>query len=140
MVDVLQDERLHLQGRHPQNVVVVRHVLERHVAEELRRIAADRGACRDERQVGVELGRLLVVIARAELRDVLDAVVGLAGDAADLAVHLVVAETVDDVASGLLESLRPFDVVALVEAGAQLEQRGDLLAVLGGVDERLGEM
>ena len=140
VVDVLQNERLHLQGRHPQHVVVVRHVLKRHVAEELRRIAADRGACRDKRQVGVELRRLLVVIARAELRDVLDAVVGLAGDAADLAVHLVVAETVDDVASGLLKTLRPFDVVALVEAGAQLEQRGDLLAVLGGVDERLGEV
>ena len=54
--------------------------------------------------------------------------------------HLVVAETVDDVASGLFKALRPLDVVALVEAGAQLEQRGDLLAVLGGVDERLGEV
>ena len=82
----------------------------------------------------------IVVIARAELRDVLDTVVGLAGDAADLAVHLVIAEAVDDVASGLLEALRPFDIVALVEARAQLEQRGDLLAVLGGVDERFGEV
>ena len=140
VVDVLQDERFHLQGCYPQHIVVVRHVLKRHVAEELRRIAADRGARRDERQVGVELGRLLVVIARAELRDVLDTVVGLAGDAADLAVHLVIAEAVDDVASGLLEALRPFDIVALVEARAQLEQRGDLLAVLGGVDERFGEV
>ena len=70
----------------------------------------------------------------------LDTVVGLAGDAADLAVHLVIAEAVDDVASGLLEALRPFDIVALVEARAQLEQRGDLLAVLGGVDERFGEV
>ena len=54
--------------------------------------------------------------------------------------HLVVAEAVDDVAAGLLEALRPLDVVRLVEAGAQLEQRCDLLAGLGGGDERFGQV
>ena len=65
---------------------------------------------------------------------------GLARDAADLAVHLVIAETVDDVAAGFLEALRPLDVVRLVEAGAQLEQRRDLLAVFRGGDQRLGQV
>ena len=37
------------------------------------------------------------------------------------------------------EALRPLDVVALVETGAQLEQRRDLLAVLGGGDQGLGQ-
>ncbi|MFR4804791.1 MAG: hypothetical protein ACLT98_16640 [Eggerthellaceae bacterium] len=46
---------------------------------------------------------------------------GLARDAADLRVREV-AEAVDDVASGLLKALRPLDVIALVEAGAQLER------------------
>ena len=43
-------------------------------------------------------------------------------------------------AAGGLEALGPLDVVGLVEAGAQFEERRDLLAVLGGVDERLGQM
>ncbi len=54
--------------------------------------------------------------------------------------HLVVAEAVDDVAPGLLEALRPFDVVALVEPGAQLEQRRDLLAGFGGGNQRFGQV
>ena len=53
----------------------------------------------DEREVGVELRRLLVVVAGAQLRDVLQAVFGLARDGADLRVHLEVAEAVDDVGS-----------------------------------------
>ena len=53
---------------------------------------------------------------------------------------LVVLESVDDVAAGFLESLRPLDVVRLVEACAQLEQGRDSLAVFGGGDKRLGEM
>ena len=139
-VEVLHDHGLDLQRGDAQHLVVVRDVLELHVAEELDGIAAERLALGDEAEVGVELGRLLVVVARTQLRDVLDAVIGLARDAADLGMHLVFAETVDDVAPRLLEALRPLDVVALVEAGAQLEERGDLLAVLGGRDERLGEL
>ena len=53
---------------------------------------------------------------------------------------LVVPEAVNDVAAGLLETLRPLDVVELVEASAQLEEGRDLLAVLGSHDERLGEL
>ena len=101
---------------------------------------ADLGIAGDEREVGVELRRLLVVVARAQLGDVLQAVFRLARDGADLRVHLEVAEAVDDVAAGGLEALGPLDVVGLVEAGTQLEERRDLLAVLGGVDEGLGQM
>ncbi len=38
-------------------------------------------------------------------------------------------ETVDYVGASLLKALRPLDVVGLVEAGAQFEQRGNFLAV-----------
>ena len=139
-VDARDDHRLDLQRGHPHDVVVVGGVLKPHVAEELAGIAAERGVGGDEGQVGVELGGLLVVVAGAQLGDVLQPVLGLAGDAAYLRVHLEVAEAVDDVAAGFLEALRPFDVVALVKARAQLEQRGDLLAVLGGRDERFGQV
>ena len=55
----------------------------------------------------------------------------LAGDQADLGVHLVVLKAVDDLAAGLLHALGPVDVVLLVKAGAQLDQGGDVLAVFG---------
>ena len=139
-VDAGKDHRLDLQRGNPHDVVVVRRVLKRHVAEELGGVAAERLVGGDERQVGVELRRLLVVVAGAQLGDVLQAVLGLAGDAADLRVHLEVAEPVDHLASGLLEALRPLDVVALVEPGAQLEQRRHLLAVLGCRDERFRQV
>ncbi len=135
LVDPRDDGRLDLQRGHPQDVVVVGGVLQLHVAEELRGVAPDGLVGGDEGQVGVELRRLLVVVAGAKLRDVLQPVFRLARDAADLAVHLVIAETVDDVAAGLLEALRPLDVVRLVEARAQLEQSRDLLAVFGGRDQ-----
>ena len=61
----------------------------------------------------------------------------MACDGADLRVNLEVVETVDYVGASLLKALRPLDVVGLVEAGTQREERRDLLAVLGGVDERL---
>ena len=53
--------------------------------------------------------------------------------------HLAVLEPVDYLGAGFLEQLRPLDVVALVEARAQLEKREDLLAVLGGADKRVGK-
>ena len=140
LVDVLQDLGLDLQRGHPQDVVVVRRVLQPHVAEELDGVASDGGVGGDERQVGVEPRRLLVVVAGAQLRDVLQPVVGLARDAADLRMHLVVAEAIDHLAAGLLEALRPFDVVAFVEPRAQLEQRRDLLAGFRRSDERLGQV
>ena len=56
---------------------------------------------------------------------------------ADLAVHLVIVEAVDDVAASFLETLRPGDVVALVETCAQLEEGCYLLARIGGGDKRL---
>ena len=129
---------LDLQRGNPENVVVVGSVLKPHVAEELHRVAPDGGIGGDERKVGVEPCRLLVVVAGAQLRDVLQAAFGLARDAAYLRMHLVVAETVDDVASCLFEALRPLDVVALVESRAQFEQRGYLFARFGGCDERFG--
>ncbi len=70
------------------------------------------------------------------MSDVLEAAVGLAGDATDLGMHLVVPEAIDDMTPSLFEALGPFDVVGFIETGAQFEERGDLLAHLRCCDER----
>ena len=64
----------------------------------------------------------------------------MVGDLADLGVALEALGAVDDRAAGVLEALRPGDVVGLVEAGAQLHEDGDVLARLGGADEALAEV
>ena len=140
LVQIVQDHGLYLQRSDPQHLVFVRHVFQQHVAEEAHGILAESLVGGDEAEIGVELGRLLVVVARAELRDVLHALGRAPRYAADLGMHLVVVEAVDYMAPGLLEALRPFDVVALVEPCAQLEQRHHLLAVFGGSDKRLGKL
>ena len=48
---------------------------------------------------------------------------------------LEAGEAVDDVRAGFLELPGPFDVIQLVEAGAQFDQGGHLLAVAGGFFE-----
>ena len=53
--------------------------------------------------------------------------------------RLQVDEAVDDVDAGLLQPVRPDDVVALVEARLQLDEHGDLLARVGGLDEQIDQ-
>ena len=54
----------------------------------------------------------------------------------DLAVRLQADKAVNDMAAGLLEHLRPLDIVLLVKTGLQLDKRRDLLSVLGGIRKR----
>ena len=61
----------------------------------------------------------------------------LAHDERHLGVGLVAQHAVGDVRAGAFERLRPFDVAGLVEARLELDQDRDLLAALGGLDERL---
>ena len=50
--------------------------------------------------------------------------------------YLVLRQTVENVAPGVLKHTRVVDVALLVKAGAQLEQALHLLAVLGGIGQR----
>ena len=54
-----------------------------------------------------------------------------ADDQQRLGVGLQPGDAVDHVAAGVLQPPGPADVAGLVEAGLQLDQHGDLLAVLG---------
>ena len=62
-----------------------------------------------------------------------------AHDHEHLAVGLEPDQAVDDVHAGFLELPRPDDVVGLVEARAQFDQHGDLLAQFRGADERVDD-
>ena len=77
-----------------------------------------------------------VVVAGRQVDVALDAVALAAHDQRDLAVGLEADEAVDDVHAGVLQRARPLDVGGLVEAGLELDDRRDLLAVLGGADQR----
>jgi hypothetical protein len=54
-------------------------------------------------------------------------------------VGLEARDAVDDVGAHLLERARPMDIRLLVESRPQLDEHGDLLAVLGGDSQRLGD-
>ncbi len=138
LVDGLTDLLLNHKRGHPQALIVVHNRLKLHIAEELGRVGANLGVAGNHGQVSVELGRLLVVVACAQLGDELQAVMGAARDGADLGVHLEVAKTVDDGTAGLLKALRPFDIVALVKACTQFKEGRDLLAIFGGCHQGLG--
>ena len=60
-------------------------------------------------------------------------------DQQQLRVRLVAHDAVDDVRTRLLEPHRQVDVGGFVEARAQLDDGGDLLAGPGRVDQRLHE-
>ena len=53
--------------------------------------------------------------------------------------YLHVMRSVDDRAAGILQALCPADVVFLIEAGAELDQNKDVLAVFCRLTERLDD-
>ena len=55
------------------------------------------------------------------------------GDQAQLGVHLVLPESVENVTAGILQAMGHLDVVGLVKAGAQFHQNYDFLAVFSGL-------
>ena len=52
---------------------------------------------------------------------------------------LVSEDAVGDVGSGFFQRMGDADVGLFIEAGAKLDEDGDLLAMLGGADEGLDE-
>ena len=139
-VEAAHHERLEARRRHAQQLVGAAEVAQREVAEEGVAVGADGGVGRHEHEVRVELGGLLVEVARAKTGDAADASVVVVGDLADLRVALEALGAVDHGAAGVLKALGPGDVVLLVKAGAELHEDGDVLACLRGRNEALAEV
>ena len=122
--------------REPERLRLADGLAAREPVERFCRVAPDGRVTRQEHEVGVLLGGLLVVVAGADLRVVADAAGAPPRDEAQLRVHLVFRQAVENVAPRVLKHARIVDVALLVKAGAQLEQALHLLAVLGRVGQR----
>ena len=136
-VDALDEPLFEPFGRDEKALVVVFRVADGDVAEERRAVLADLLVRRDDVEIGVLLARLFVVISRAEVGDIADLPLFGQEDGDDLGMHFEVLHPVDDGAARLLQDGSKIHVVLLVEAGAQLDDDGDFLAVLAGALQRL---
>ena len=90
-------------------------------------------------EVLVDARGLRVVVAGADVGVAADLVALLPHHQRGLAVRLQPDDAVDDVAAGPLQRPGPLDVRLLVEARLDLDQGHDLLAGLGGVDQRVDD-
>ena len=107
--------------------------------EQVGDVGADLRPAGQQAEVDVLPGRPRVVVAGPDV-DVAAKPGALApDDERRLGVRLEPDQPVHDVRPGALELARPDDVGLLVEAGLDLDQDDDLLAALGGPDERLDD-
>ena len=107
--------------------------------EQVGDVRADLGPAGQQAEVDVQAGGLRVVVAGPDVDVAAQAGALAADDERGLGVGLEPDQAVDDVGAGALQLARPDDVRLLVEAGLDLDQDDDLLAALGGPDERLDD-
>ena len=103
--------------------------------EQVRNIFANVRLGRQQAEVFVQASRLGVVVPGANMTVATELTTFVTNDHRQFAVGLQPNEAVHDVHSSLLELSRPLDVVLLVEAGFDLNDRQDLLALFGSTDE-----
>ena len=109
------------------------------VQEDLVHVQADGRIAGQQSVVGVGARRLLVVVARAQVAVAAHAI-GLAAHHQDhLRVRLVADHAVHHVHAGFLQAVGQADVGFLVEARAQLDDGGDVLAVVRGRHQRIDD-
>ena len=99
-------------------------------------VGAEVGVGAQKPEVLVEARGVGVVVARADMAVAAQRAGFLADHQRGLRVRLQTHQAVDDVHADLLQRLRPRDVRLLVEPRFELDERSDLLARLGGADER----
>ena len=107
--------------------------------EQVGHVRAELGPAGQQAEVHVQPGRLGVVVAGPDVDVAAQAGALATDDERGLGVRLEPDQAVDDVGAGPLELARPDDVGLLVEARLDLDQHDDLLAALGGPDERLDD-
>ena len=132
LLDLLDHERLHPARGDDQLPPRRQFAVAGQVVEESRGVLAEIRVAGEEAEVGVDAGRLRIVVAGRQVDVAADAVVLAADDQRDLAVRLQADEAEDDVDAGLFQFARPEDVAFLVEPGLQLDDGRHLLAVVGG--------
>ena len=105
--------------------------------EEVGHVAGQHAVGGEQAQVRVDARGLVVVVAGADVGIAAQPARLAADDERALGVRLEAQQAVGHVGAGALEGPGPDDVGALVEAGLDLDHDHDLLAALGGADERV---
>ena len=135
--DPVEQAQAQALGRHEQLLVVARAAAAREALEQLRDVARDVLAAREQADVLVERGRDGVVVARGHVAVALQPAAFLAHDVRELGVGLEAEHAVHHVRARALECARALEIVRLVEARLQLDEHDDLLAARGRALERL---
>ena len=114
----------------------VRPSVARHRVEEVGHLPGNRFAGGEVAEVGVEAGRLWVVVSGSEVGVVFQPLRPPTHHKGTLGVNLHPDHSVDDMDPGLLHLPGPLDIVGFIEPGLQFDQGRHLFAVLGGLDQR----
>ena len=122
--------------RHEELSVAVLPAVSREQVEQLGHIRAEIRVRREKAHVLVLMRGARVVVARAHMHVVLDVPALPAHHRCHLRVRLQADQAVNHVNVRLFERARPRDVRLLITARLQLYERNNLLAGLGGSDER----
>ena len=127
-------------GGHQQFLILPRQVVDQHIAEKAHRVLADAFGGGHEGQVSVHGVGLLVVVAGADLGDIMHLALVPEGDETDFAVALEPLHAVHHLAPGLLQQLRPGHVVGLVKPCPQLHEHQHFLSILRRSAEDVGNL
>ena len=128
------------QRRDPERLRLRRRLAGGERFECLRGVAPDALVGRNDRKIGILLAGDLVIVAGADLCEVLHALAALSRNEAELAVNLHLRQAVNDLTAGVLEHLGVVDVVLLVKPGAQLQKAEHALSPIRGICERRGNL
>ena len=109
------------------------------IVEEIDRVFGEARIAGQKAEVGVEPGGLDMIVAGADVNVAPQAASLFADDQGGLGVGLESGDAEGDVSADALELGGPVQVAFLVETGLDLHDAGDLLALLGGADQRLDE-
>src|SRR5262245_44950383 len=94
--------------------------------EYVNNVIGNPGVAGKQYQVGVETGRLAVIITSGDVRVATQTVVILAYDQCRLAVGLETDDAVDDMDACLFQGVRHGQVLLLIEASREFDQAGYL--------------
>ena len=109
----------------------------RELLEHLLNVFADGGIAGEKAVIGIQTGSLRMVVTRAEMNVPLERSTLATHDENHLGVRLVPDDAVDNMRTRLLQHFGKLDVRLLVEARAQFDDDGHLLALARRIHQRL---
>ena len=139
-VEILQNPALEAQRSNPERVGFGRKLSSQQCLEGRLRVLPRLRIRRDQGEIGVLLAGNLVVVSGPHLGDRFNISAVLAGDQAELGVHLVLRQPVDDPAARVLQHLGIVDVVLFVKAGPQLQQAENVLPLVRRIGQSRGDL